>query len=348
MAQKSDSMINWIKHLPKTEIHLHVEAVVRFKTFMELNQKYNIDSSLVTIDDYKNRMNFNNLSEMIQYFLHLQTFFRDEDDYLLMTNDLLNYALNNNIYYMEIFFSPSKLIKLGYVDFFKIMDLFITTFDNMQEIYNIDVRVIIDVSRSFGAKNAMNNLNLLLKYLRKTPNKRFIGIGLGGAEKGNNCVDYKQVFARAKKHDLHLVAHAGEEVNSRSIWDAIHVLKVERIGHGTSAIYDEELISYLTECKIPLEVCPTSNIITKKYVQAITEHPIRQFYDSGVVVTLNTDDPLLFDINLNREYFKLYKFLHFSKADLIQIAKNGLYATFLSTEEKDRYWEMVEKALDSM
>lgn len=345
MNQTTTDIIEWIKLLPKTEIHLHVEAVVYFKTYMALNSKYNIDSSLHTIDDYKKQLDFNNLTDMIKYFLYLQTFFRKEEDFLLMADDLLNYALNNNIYYLEIFFSPSKLIELGHVNFFAVLDLLSDSFNKMKNEHNIDVKMLIDVSRSFGPKNAMNNLSLLLQYVKKHPENRILGIGLGGAEKGNHCADYKKVFDRARKNNFHVVAHAGEEVGAQSIWDSLNVLKAERIGHGTSAIFDNELIAYLIEKKVPLEICPTSNIMTKKYVKDMHQHPLRKFFDVGMNVTLNTDDPLLFNISLNKEYYKLHKFLNFTKEEIIQVAKNGLYSTFLSDEEKDRHWQRVEQVL---
>ena len=346
MDQASLEMINWIKHLPKTEIHLHVEAVVNVLTYMQLNKKYNIDNSLSTPDDYKKMLAFKNLHDMLQYFLHLQTFFREEEDFRLMSNDLLNYALNNNIYYMEIFFSPSRVISLGYVDFFAVLDILSESFEKIQREHNIEIKMIIDVSRSFGPKNAMNNLKLLLAYLKKKPNNRLLGIGLGGAERGNNCAKYKSVFALARRKKLHVVAHAGEEVESKSIWEAINVLGTERIGHCTSAMYDQELIKYLVEKPIPVEICPTSNVITKKYVRTLSEHPLRTFFDSGLNVTLNTDDPILFDVNLNKEYYKVHKILGFSKEELIQIAKNGLYSTFLSNEEKDLHWKQVTSVLN--
>ncbi len=338
-------MLAWIKKVPKTEIHLHLEAVVKISSYMELNRKYNIDSSLKTSEDYQKHLSFRDLKDMINFFLHLQTFYRNEEDYQFMARDVLEYAQNNNITYMEVYFSPSKIVQLGYVDILSVYQILNDTFQDIHKNHGIDIRVIVDVSRSFGPDNAMSNLETLLEYLKKNRKSRFIGIGLGGAEAGNDCLEYRDVFKLAQKKKLHTVAHAGEEVGSESIWHAVEDLGAERIGHGTSAMFDEKLVGYLKKNRIPLEICPTSNIITKKYVSAMEEHPIRSFYDKGLNVTLNTDDPVLFDVDLNQEYMNLYEKLNFSQEELLGVMKNTLDSTFLSPKEKKAYWKSVEEVI---
>ena len=335
----------WIKKIPKSEIHLHLEAVVKISSYIELNKKYNIDSSLKTVDDYNKQLSFKDLKDMILFFLHLQTFFREEEDYAYMAKDVVDYARENNIRYMEVYFSPSKIIQSGFIDIIAVFNLLDKAFLEIREQHGLDVKILLDVSRSFGPENAMRNLEILLEYLKTRKESCFIGIGLGGAELNNSCLEYKDVFELAQKNHLHTVAHAGEEVGSESIWHAIDGIGAERIGHGTSAMLDEKLMAYLKKNQTPLEICPKSNIITKKYVTAMEEHPIRKFFDMGINVTLNTDDPVLFDIDLNTEYYNLYKKLNFSKEELLKVVKNTLDSTFLSEKEKKRYWMQVEEAV---
>ncbi len=126
---------------------------------------------------------------------------------------------------------------------------------------------------------------------------------------------------------------------TESIWSAINDLGVSRIGHGTSAIKDEVLMDYLRDNRIPLEICPTSNVITGKYVKKIKNHPLKEYFLRGIIVTINTDDPVLFNVELTDELMNLCLHLGFKFSDIIEIIKNNLYASFLSKAQKNEYWE---------
>ena len=281
--------------LPKTEIHLHLEGIASVDTIWSLINKNNIiHSDIKTKKDLEKKFNVKNLDEFIDLFLNvIQSSFSEEKDIHLLINDAGNYLEENNIVYAEIFFAPSKFLSMGF-DFGKIIGILEKGAIEIKEKYNRDIRYLIDVSRSFGSENAMKNLNLTIKH--KSP--YIIGIGLGGAESKGPAEDYKKVFEKAAKHGYHVVAHAGEDVGPESVWNTIKLLKAERIGHGISSVYDKKLMDYLAENKIPLEVCPTSNLFTKKYVQSLEEHPVMEFFKRNITVTINTDDPTLFSINL--------------------------------------------------
>jgi adenosine deaminase len=235
---------------------------------------------------------------------------------------------------METFIAPSMVLKQGQIDFSGIIDPLVAGFAAVAKSGGPDIRLIVDVSRSFGPDNAMANLDHVLAYLRRKPTDRIIGIGLGGAEIGNPCRDYAAVFAKARAAGLHTVAHAGEEVGPESIIEAIDILKVERIGHGTSAIQSPELMETLKKRAIPLEICPASNVITGKYVRRYEDHPILDFFRKGLVVTLNTDDPVLFSVDLVDEYRLVSERLPFSRSEMLQIARNGIIASFMGAEAK--------------
>ena len=178
---------------------------------------------------------------------------------------------------------------------------------------------------------------------REHPFDGFIGIGLGGAEQKGPCKEFGPVFEKAIKDKYHAVAHAGEDVGPESIWDALRILHAERIGHGISSVQDEELVKYLCDKRVPVEVCPTSNVFTKKYVKKMTEHPVREMFDKGIPVTIATDDPIFFGVELIDEYWNLYSKLKFSKSEIKQLILNSFEDSFLSSSEKFRYKNLVDE-----
>jgi len=334
----------FIASLPKTEIHLHVEACVGPASYHELMEKYDIphDEKTNTLTDFSK---IGSLKSMLESFWFVQSFFREPSDFQLVVEDVVKYALRNNIYYIEAFAAPSMVLNRGMISFDDMFSTMVQGFDAAEKKHGVDVRLIVDVSRSFGPENAMKNLGLTTEFLKKHPTSRVLGIGLGGQEVGHPCREYEAVFATAREAGLHVVAHAGEEVGPESVWEAIDVLKAERIGHGTSAAQDPALIERLAKDQIPLEICPTSNVITKKYVPDYSKHPIRKFFDHGVICTVNTDDPVLFSVDLNEEYERVATQIGFSRDEILTLVKHNLMSTFLSDSEKKVHWDRVQKAV---
>ncbi len=326
--------------LPKTEIHLHLEALASANTIWLLIKKHKLAIPHINSKkDLINKFKIKNLTEFIFLYINvIQNSFQKIEDIDYLISDTEEYLLQNNIVYAEIFFSPSKFLLNGF-SFKDMVDRLDAGASRLKKQSDLELRFIIDVSRSFGPENAMKNLNLTLENRRKS----IIGIGLGGAESQGPAKEYAGVFQKAIKNNLKVVAHAGEDVDSWSIWDAIKHLKVQRIGHGTSAMLDEKLIRYLSEKKIPLEVCPTSNIITRKYVTAIENHPVRMFYDRGINLTINTDDPILFGISLVDEYMNLWNNDIFTAKEIVELIHNNLYASFLPEKRKVSLWKTISK-----
>ena len=328
--------------LPKTEIHLHLEGLASVETIWKLMKKNNLQyKDINTKNDLKNKFQITCLEEFLDVFINIiQNSFLSENDIEFLITDAKNYFLENNIVYSELFFAPSKFVLMG-LDFKKIVKTLTQGAEEIKKYHNIDIKFLIDVSRSFGVENAMRNLDLVLA----NPSKAIIGIGLGGSEKGGPAKDYAKVFEKAISKGLHVVAHAGEDVGPQSIWDAVNFLKAERIGHGISAIQDEKLMTHLAEKQIPLEVCPTSNLYTRKYAKTLKDHPVKIFFGRNMDVTINTDDPTLFSINLIDEYMNLLTENIFTEQEIIQIIKNGVYATFLPDSRKKEIWKNIEAKL---
>jgi len=165
-----------------------------------------------------------------------------------------------------------------------------------------------------------------------------IGVGLGGSEQKYPPELYMKIYEKARFVGFHATAHAGESAGPQSIWGAIRSLKIERIGHGTRAIEDETLLRYLAEKQIPLECCPLSNVRTG-VVKSIEDHPVKKFFDSGLLVTVNTDDPAMFGNSLAQEYQMLEERLGFSRDQVRKVILNGVKASWLSNDQKKKLQE---------
>ena len=326
-----------LKSVPKAEVHLHIEAVPTIKTIQTLYQKYNNEQ--MTDSQIAELFSYSDLNGFIQSFLKIQALYKCPKDFDYIFSDLETYLLENNIIYTEAFFAPTAFLKNGF-DYSEMVKIFDEKIAQIKEKHGITIKLLMDVSRTFGCENAMNNLNLLKKY----PSPNIIGIGLGGAEVKGPAKEYEPVYAQAIKDGLKVVAHAGEDVGPESIWDSLNYLHIQRIGHGISAIQDEKLMEVLKEKQIPLEVCPTSNVFTKKYVNSISSHPIKEFYKKGLFVTVNTDDPVFFKTTLTEEYWKLYNECDFSLEDIKILILKGFEALFISEGEKQKYYTQVENS----
>lgn len=310
-----------LRQIPKAEIHIHIEAVSSLDTVKKMYEKKN--GKPMSDDEVKTLFSYEDLGGFITAFLAVQDLYTSVDDFDLVFEDLGNYLQRNGVDYCEAFFAPSAFLKKGF-KYADMMENFQKNIKKIKSEKNIDIKLLVDVSRTFGAENAMNNLNQLLE--NKIP--EIIGIGLGGNERKGPCKEFGEVFEKARNAGLHCVAHAGEDVEPFSIWDAIDVLHAERIGHGTSAYQDEKLLKTLAEKQIPMEVCPTSNVFTKGLVKEMKAHPIRTFFDKGLLVTVNTDDPVFFKVELLDEYWNLYSELGFTMEEIKTIVANSYKASF--------------------
>ena len=335
-----EKFYKFLKKIPKAEIHLHSEALISKEIATEIlskkNPKYKDKKAVEKLFSY------NDLKGFINLFLLLQNSFEKITDFEKLFKNISPYLKRNGIVYSELFFSPSNFIKNG-INFKDMIEVFINEVKRIKEKENVDIKILIDVSRTFGLENARRNLEAAIKCNCNT----IIGIGLGGDEQKGPAKDFKEVFQKAKAHGFHRVAHAGEDVGPESIWSAINDLDAERIGHGISSIYDDKLINYLVKNQIPLEICPTSNIFTKRFVKKIEDHPIKELFQKNVLVTLNTDDPAFFNVELLDEYWNLYSKLNFSLDDIKKVIINGFKVSFISDNLKKEYINEVNKNWDN-
>ncbi len=331
----------FLKGVPKAEIHLHIEAVPTINTIKTLYKKrYKKE---MRAEDITSLFSYDDLNGFIQAFLKVQDLFTCEDDLNFVFDDLEEYLVENNIVYTEAFFAPTAFLKKGF-EYPKMTEIFSKKIADIKKRRGITVKLLLDVSRTFGCENAMRNYNLLKEH----PCEDVIGIGLGGAEVRGPAAEYAPVFEQAIKDGVHVVAHAGEDVGPSSMWDTINLLHAERIGHGITACQDESLMEALKKSQLPLEVCPTSNVFTKHYVKSIAEHPIREFFDRGMYVTVNTDDPVFFRTTLTEEFWKLHSDANFSMEQIKQLILNAFKALFTTKKVKNEWCSKVEEAFEAL
>jgi len=335
IEEEDKVILDFLRKLPKTEIHLHIEACISKETIIKILQEHkeNFD-----VEEIEKLYQFKNLNEFIKLFLFILDSIKKPEDFQFIFENLKHYLIQNNIRYAEVFYAPSRLIQNG-LEFREIA----RTLDYLAKESVLDggpeVKFLVDVSRTFGPENASKNLKRLLEAKVDT----HIGIGLGGAELMGPARDFKDIFAQARAEGLHCVAHSGEDDGPWSIWDTVQILKAERIGHGTSAIQDPDLLEYLRDKQIPIEICLTSNLFTGKYVRRPQDHPVRRYYDMGIICSINTDDPEIFNVDLTQEYYKLYKYLNFSITEIIDLIKMGVDSTFKNNQFL--MWKSFEKEI---
>ena len=310
--------------IPKIENHLHLEGAIPHETLWILIQKYGGDKSLSTFEDLKQRFSYIDFNHFIQTWLWKNTFIREYDDFTFLSDAVLKDLVNQNIKYAEIFISPSEFRNT--LEPQKIMEAISKSLINNPE---IRISLIVDLVRNLGTDNAMKTLY----EINEVKEYGIIGIGIGGLEKEYPPELFTEVFEQARQFGFRTTAHAGEAAGPQSIWGAIRKLRVDRIGHGTRAIEDPELLKYLVDNQIPVELCPLSNLKTR-VIGSIEKHPVRTFIEMGIPVSINTDDPKMFGNCLSEEYQVLKDSFDFSDEEINTIILNSIHTTWL--DEKDK------------
>jgi adenosine deaminase/aminodeoxyfutalosine deaminase len=203
--------------------------------------------------------------------------------------------------------------------------------------FGMSVYWLFDAVRHLGVEAAQCVAELAVKL----KNDSVVGFGIGGDERRAAPEMFREVYEYCAGHGLRLTCHAGEVVGAESVWGALNVLRTERIGHGTTCWQDPVLLSYLADAQVPIEVSVSSNLHTGS-VTSIEQHPLKSYYDLGLMVTLNTDDPALFDTSMAREYQLVQDAFGFTDAQLKQLARNAFQASFLPEEKKREFLKSVE------
>ena len=315
----------WFERVPKVELHLHLEGAIPLDALWQLVQKYGTDSSVADIDALKRKFQYKDFPHFIETWVWKNQFLREYDDFTFIAEAVAKNLARQNIKYAEMFYSPLPFA----LNRLKPQKLTEAVRTGLTRVKQTEISLIMDFSRDSGVADAEKNL----PAVKEIKELGVIGVGLGGSEQKYPPELYAEIYEKARQMGFHTGAHAGEAAGPESVWGAIRSLKVERIGHGTRAIEDKGLMEYLALTQLPLECCPLSNVRTG-VVKSIERHPVKKFFDAGLLVTINTDDPAMFGNSLAEEYQTLEEKLGFSRDDIRTLILNGIKAAWLPQSRK--------------
>ena len=329
------SIHNFIEGIPKAELHLHIEGTFEPDLMFEIARRNNISINYKSVDELKKAYNFNNLQEFLDIYYAGASVLIYEQDFYDLTWAYLTKVHEQNLIHTEIFFDPQTHTDRG-VSFDTVIQGIHNALADGQEKLGISSKIIMCFLRHLDEAAAFETLKQALPY------KEWIaGVGLDSSEMGHPPSKFENVFSKALDEGFFTVAHAGEEGPAEYVWEAINLLKVSRIDHGNRSLDDDQLIQHIAETKIPLTVCPLSNLALK-VVEDLKDHPLLQLLDSGLLVTINSDDPAYFGGYMNANYLQIATALNLSKKQITELAKNSFKASFLPDMEKEKLIHQVE------
>ncbi|WP_419998287.1 adenosine deaminase [Streptomyces boninensis] len=325
-----DSLETFIAGLPKAELHVHHVGSASPRIVAELAARH--PDSPVPKDPgaLAEFFTFRDFAHFIELYLAVVDLIRDAEDVRLLTYEVARDMARQQIRYAELTVTPYSSVKRGIPD-----RAFLEAIEDARVAAERDLGVVLRWSFDIPGEAGLPSAEETARIAVDVGCEGLVSFGLGGPEIGVPRPQFKPYFDKAIAAGLHSVPHAGETTGPGTVWDALKDLRAERIGHGTSSAQDPELLAYLAEHRIPLEVCPTSNIATRA-VTTLDEHPIGAMVDAGVLVTIGSDDPPMFGTDLNTEYGVAARLLGLDAAGLAALAKNGVEASFMDASGKTR------------
>lgn len=334
----------FIKSLPKAELHCHLDGSMRVETIIELAKEQGVVLPKKTkkeLTDYLAvGMNCSSLEEYLQPFAVTCSVLQTKESLIRATYELAEDCANENIWYLELRFSPILHIEKG-LTLSQVVDAVLEGKKKAEKSLNIQIGVIICGLRHTTPEISMTLAELSVAY----KNRGVVGFDLAGAEEGFPAKYHKESFYLIINNNINTTVHAGEGYGPESIHQAIHVISANRIGHGTRLREDGDLLNYVNDHRIPLEMCITSNVQTKA-VDTFENHPIKFYFDLGLRVTLNTDNRLISDTTLTDEYLLAIKHYEIKADELKYLILNGFKSAFLPLKDKVDLIHRVTKDLE--
>ena len=331
------STINqFIAEIPKAELHLHIEGTFEPELMFKIALRNNLKLKYNSVDELKGAYNFNNLQEFLDIYYSGARVLIEEQDFYDLTWAYLQKIHSQHVVHTEIFFDPQTHTSRG-VPFGKVITGIHHALMDGQKSLGISSKLIVSILRHLSEASAFETLEAALQY------KDWItAVGLDSSENVHPPSKFRRVFEKARQEGFLVVAHAGEEGPPEYVWEALDLLQVSRIDHGNRSLEDPALMDELVKRKMPLTVCPLSNL-KLKVVHSMTNHPISEMLAKGLMVTVNSDDPAYFGGYINENYMAIAHALHLTKEQIMQLAKNSFSASFLGEDEKLRLIEKVDK-----
>lgn len=328
-------MREFISGLPKAELHVHQVGSASPRIVSELAARHpgTVPSDPEDLDRF---FEFTDFAHFIDVYLAVVGLIRTAEDVRMLTYDVAEeMSRGQSLRYAEITCTPYTSVLTGIP-----IESYIEAIEDArvaaERDFGIQLRWIYDIPGELGLPAADATLSYALEHRTEA----LVGFGLGGPEIGVPRSQFEPHFARARDAGLRSVPHAGETTGPDSVWEALHQLGAERIGHGISAAEDAALMRHLADHRIPLEVCPTSNVRTRA-VDTLVDHPLQKLVEAGVPVTINSDDPPMFGTSLNQEYAVAAELLGLDRAGIAGLAVAAVDHSFAPNETKARLREEI-------
>jgi adenine deaminase len=330
-----------LDRLPKVELHCHVEGTMRPGTVVELAARNGIP---LPSADPTELYRYTSLDTFLQVFWLVQSTLGSREDWARLAYESVVDGAAHGLVYRETFFTPARHLAAGQ-DLADIVAALAEGLEAGERETGARVLLICDIDRAYGGQAGLELIERLVELRRADApgTERVIGIGLDSTEHGVDPKQFADAFALAGREGLRRTSHQGEETPPSYIEAGLDVLGCERIDHGLSSLQDPELCGRLADQRIPLTVCPNSNVLIANAVPRLELHPYRRMREAGLLATLNTDDPALTDLNLGLEYASAHRAFDFTWDDMVQIAVDGVEATWLDDDAKRSLTARVEK-----
>jgi adenosine deaminase len=322
--------MDWFERVPKVELHLHLEGAIPLDALWSLVRKYGGDPAVPNRAALARRFRYRDFPHFIETWIWKNGFLRRYEDFTAIAEAVARDLAAQNVRYAEIFFSPTDFARHG----LRVGPLARAIRAGLGRAPQIEVALVADLVRDTGPAQAA----VTLQQVNEVRHQGVIGVGIGGSEQAFPPEPFAPVYEEARRLGFRTSAHAGEAAGPESVWGAVRALRVDRIGHGTRAVEDPALLDYLAEHEIPIEMCPLSNVRTG-LVPAIEAHPIRRFFQRGIPVTVNTDDPKMFGNSLAEEYRLLESRLGFTRDEVRALILQAIRVSWLPEEQKGRLVE---------
>lgn len=313
--------------MPKVELHVHLEGSIRASTLIQLAKHRGVDLPASDEEGLNRWFDFRDFDQFLEVYLTISRCLRDPEDFQVATRAFLEERARENVLYSEVYLTISTHVANG-ANAQEVADALAETIRESERDLGVTLRWIPDIVRNVEFARA----DQTLEWALENRDRYVVALGLSGKE-DYPSQPFSEHFQVAAQEGLHRAIHAGEQAGPKSIWGALDWCGAERIGHGFRSIEDAALVEALVEREIPLEISPTSNV-RLKYVSSIDEHPVKALHRAGVRWSLNSDDPALFDTDLNKEFAIVSEALELDDEAVAKLALEAVDHAFCSEEER--------------
>lgn len=325
-AKPSASEASWLERLPKMELHLHLEGAIPLDALWELVIKYGGDPDVPSLAALAERFAYRDFPHFIQTWHWKNRFLREYEDFAFIARRVGEDLAAQGVRYAEVFFSPPDFERYG----LEPQPLAEQIRSGLDDVAGIRVALVPDLVRDMGPEHA----DRTLERVAEVTECGVIGVGLGGSEHDYPAAAFSEVFAKARRLGFRTSAHAGEAAGAESVRAAVMELRADRIGHATRAVEDPAVVDVLEARGVPLELCPISNLRTG-VIPSLDAHPIRNYFDRGLLISVNTDDPKMFGNSLADEYAALMDHHGFTHAEIRELLDRTVASAWLEPNERD-------------